>query len=70
MHNSSERTIGNTNECDLGGYEYFVRDGNNSRQQKTNLTPNPSTGKRVAYQTNDKAAFERYVSILDTIQEN
>ena len=70
MHNSSERTIGNTNECDLGGYECFVRDGNNSRQQKTNVTPNTSTGKRVAYQTNDKAAFERYVSILDTIQEN
>ena len=69
MRNGSDRTIGKTTECDLGAYEYFVRNGNTSQQQKTDVIPTSSTGKRVAYQKNDKASFERYVSILDTIQE-
>lgn len=67
MKSSHDRTVGNTSECDLGGYEIFVRSGQTTKQTNGNIAT-ASEGKGVAYQKNDKAAFERYVSILDTIQ--
>lgn len=67
MKSSHDRTVGNTSECDLGGYEIFVRSGQTTKQANGNIAT-VSEGKGVAYQKNDKAAFERYVSILDTIQ--
>lgn len=68
MRNSNDRKFGETKECDLGGYETFIRSDNGSQKSSTDVTGTASTGKRVAYQKNDKAAFERYVSILDNIQ--
>ena len=69
MKNSRQRTVGNTLACDLGDYEVFVRGSQDSKKEKKkdNIST-VSNGKGVAYQKNDKAAFERYVSILDTIQ--
>ena len=67
MKSSHDRIVGNTSECDLGGYEIFVRSGQTTKQTNGNIAT-VSKGKGVAYQKNDKAAFERYVSILDTIQ--
>ena len=67
MRNNSERKMGNTNECDLGAYEVFIRNGNGS-QKSSVAVASSSTGKRVAYQKKDKVAVQRYVSILDTIQ--
>ena len=68
MRNSNERKFGTTNECDLGGYETFIRSDNGSQKSSAGVAGTISTGKRVAYQKNDMAAFERYVSILDNIQ--
>ena len=67
MCNSSERTMGHATECDLGAYECFVRNGNTSQRAFTDVMPTSSTGKRVAYQKNDKEAIERYVTILDAL---
>ena len=67
MCNSSERTMGHATECDLGAYECFVRNGKTSQRASTDVMPTSSTGKRVAYQKNDKEAIERYVTILDTL---
>ena len=69
MKSCHDRTVGNTLECDLGGYEIFVRGRQITKQANRNINiATASEGKGVAYQKNDKAAFERYVSILDTIQ--
>lgn len=67
MKSNHDRTVGNTSECDLGGYEIFVRSGQTTKQTNGNIAT-VSNDKGVAYQKNDQAAFERYVSILDTIQ--